>query len=188
MTGYKDPRMSKYFLQPISTGVRRFIGCRAGAPIGSNVLRNDFTPLLMCLKQHQGYGSPPLKWLFAGRGSLARMEYGRRYGQRNIDEEGIRRSFSQWDADGVATYLMDNTSTEANYIDAIGGYGGDAVKVSTITIKWDDNATMAEKMERLITQKWIALYPNGQEAWNEIRRTGYPHIFAITQIQTVIRS
>ena len=32
MTGYKDPRMSKYFLQPISTGVRRFIGCRAGAP------------------------------------------------------------------------------------------------------------------------------------------------------------
>ena len=38
MTGYKDPRMSKYFLQPISTGVRRFIGCRAGAPIGSNVV------------------------------------------------------------------------------------------------------------------------------------------------------
>ena len=83
---------------------------------------------------------------------------------------------------------MDNTSTEANYIDAIGGYGGDAVKVSTITIKWDDNATMAEKMERLITQKWIALYPNGQEAWNEIRRTGYPHILLYPRLQTVIRS
>ena len=23
-------------------------------------------------------------------------------------------------------------------------------------------------------QKWIALYPNGQEAWTEWRRTGYP--------------
>ncbi len=23
-------------------------------------------------------------------------------------------------------------------------------------------------------QKWIALYPDGQEAWSEMRRTGYP--------------
>ena len=36
-------------------------------------------------------------------------------------------------------------------------------------------------MERLIVQKWIALYPDGQEAWNEIRRTGYPHIFPVPQ-------
>ena len=40
---------------------------------------------------------------------------------------------------------------------------------------------MDEKMERLITQKWIALFPNGQEAWNEIRRTGYPRIFSVPQ-------
>ena len=25
-------------------------------------------------------------------------------------------------------------------------------------------------------QKWIALYPNGQEAWREYRRTGYPKL------------
>lgn len=25
-------------------------------------------------------------------------------------------------------------------------------------------------------QKWIALYPNGQEAWTEWRRTGYPKL------------
>lgn len=28
-----------------------------------------------------------------------------------------------------------------------------------------------------MVQKWIALYPNGQEAWSEIRRTGYPKVF-----------
>ena len=25
-------------------------------------------------------------------------------------------------------------------------------------------------------QKWIALFPNGQEAWTEWRRTGYPKL------------
>ena len=30
-------------------------------------------------------------------------------------------------------------------------------------------------------QKWIALYPDGQEAWFEIRRTGYPKVFPVAQ-------
>ena len=36
-------------------------------------------------------------------------------------------------------------------------------------------------MERLITQKWIAMFPNGQEGWSEIRRTGYPKVFPLAQ-------
>ena len=28
-----------------------------------------------------------------------------------------------------------------------------------------------------MTQKWIALFPNGKEAWSEWRRTGYPKVF-----------
>ena len=34
-------------------------------------------------------------------------------------------------------------------------------------------------MERIITQKWIAAFPNGQEAWTEFRRTGYPKLFPV---------
>ena len=37
------------------------------------------------------------------------------------------------------------------------------------------------KIEKIITQKWIALYPNGQEAWTEWRRTGYPKLHAVDQ-------
>ena len=33
-----------------------------------------------------------------------------------------------------------------------------------------------EKLEKIMIQKWIALYPNGQEAWTEWRRTGYPKL------------
>ena len=33
--------------------------------------------------------------------------------------------------------------------------------------------------QTIITQKYIALYPVGQEAWTEFRRTGYPKVFPV---------
>ena len=30
------------------------------------------------------------------------------------------------------------------------------------------------QLEQIITQKWIAVYPNGNEGWAEFRRTDYP--------------
>ena len=36
------------------------------------------------------------------------------------------------------------------------------------------NAAADEKLEKIITQKWIAMFPEGTEAWSEFRRTGYP--------------
>ena len=51
--------------------------------------------------------------------------------------------------------------------------------LSTITIQWNAGASNELKLERIITQKWIALYPDGQEAWTEFRRTGYPKLFPV---------
>ena len=50
---------------------------------------------------------------------------------------------------------------------------------STITIKWQEGDSQEKKLERIITQKWIALWPLGQEAWSEHRRTGYPKFFPL---------
>jgi hypothetical protein len=43
-----------------------------------------------------------------------------------------------------------------------------------VTPAFDESASEEKQLEQIITQKWIALYPDGQEAWSEIRRTGYP--------------
>src|SRR5699024_7385981 len=51
--------------------------------------------------------------------------------------------------------------------------------LSTVTIKWDPNASFQTKLEKIITQKWLALYPDGEEAWAEFRRTGYPKLFPV---------
>jgi hypothetical protein len=37
-------------------------------------------------------------------------------------------------------------------------------------------AGAANKFEAIGTQKWIALYLQGVEAWSEFRRTGYPDL------------
>ena len=46
-----------------------------------------------------------------------------------------------------------------------------------ITIAWNEGASTEEKLERIITQKWIANFPLGFEGWADYRRTGYPEVF-----------
>ena len=52
---------------------------------------------------------------------------------------------------------------------------------STITPCWDDATNDEERLEKIITQKWIAGFPEGKNAWAEWRRTGYPKLFQIRQ-------
>jgi len=98
-------------------------------------------------------------------------------------EMGITTSFDQHGANGASTYIADNTSTPADYVDPINASNSISA-MSNITIAWnnaDDNET---KLEKIITQKWVAMFPEGQEAWSEYRRTGYPKIFPVVSNQS----
>lgn len=48
-----------------------------------------------------------------------------------------------------------------------------------VSVKWHEEDGREKKLQRIITQKWLALYPYSFEAWSEFRRTGYPKLFAI---------
>ena len=51
--------------------------------------------------------------------------------------------------------------------------------MSEITIAWEQGSgkeIFERNLERIITQKWIAIFPLGLEAWAEHRRTGYPRL------------
>ena len=43
-------------------------------------------------------------------------------------------------------------------------------------IAWNAESTTEKHLEQIITQKWIAIYPNPIEGWAEYRRTGYPEL------------
>ena len=93
-------------------------------------------------------------------------------------EAGVTASFSQHGVSGVANYLADNTSTPADFVDALNPANNIAY-ASDVKIKYNSGGSNEEQLEQIITQKWIAMFPDGQEAWSEFRRTGYPRIFPV---------
>ena len=181
MNGYHDPRIEKYFSPAATQGDRKIVGMRAAANVGNKTTADALYSAANVGQSDRGI------WMTAAEVTFCRAE-GALAGWSGmggtVDElynEAVTLSFEQWGVTGASEYLNNDTYRQADYVDADGGYGGNATARSTITIKWDDKASDDQKLERLITQKWIAMYPNGQEAWCDLRRTGYPKVFAPAQ-------
>ena len=103
-------------------------------------------------------------------------------------EDGIKSSFEDWGVGGVDAYLADSTSMPIDYIDPLdalletneqerkNSYNTRMTDPEAYTIKWIDNVSDEKKLERIMTQKWIASFNNSMEMWADHRRTGYPKV------------
>ena len=79
------------------------------------------------------------------------------------------------DANAIAQYIENNSLIPQSHSNDPRGNKYNYHRNTTVKIKWD--ADGGEKnLERIITQKWIAMYPMGLEAWSEYRRTGFPEL------------
>lgn len=177
MNGYKDARREKYFVKSEWTGVD-YVGMRRGIVIPSLEPNG---------RKYSGVNimsTSPLCWMNAAEVAFLRAEgiavFNFNLGgtAETFYNEGIKLSFAQWGASGADAYINDNSSVPATYDDPAGTYSS-ADPMSTITIKWDEQATVEEKQERIIIQKWIANWMLGNEAWADIRRTGYPKLMPV---------
>ena len=63
------------------------------------------------------------------------------------------------------------------------GSSPDIESVTKIGVKWNEADDKETKLEKIITQKYIALFPNSMEAWGEMRRTGYPKMFPVLNVE-----
>ena len=181
MNGYGDNRITKYFKATATAGDRTVIGCRAGANVGNKTVADAIYSAANVENNTPGIWMTAAEMTFCrAEGALAGWA-GMGGSVESLYNEAITLSFEQWGASGASDYINNSTATPADYSDANNGYGGSHGKMSSITIKWDESASQEEKLERLIVQKWIALFPDGQEAWCEIRRTGYPKVFPVAQ-------
>lgn len=175
MNGFNDPRLSAYFSLG-SDGV--FRGFRNGVANGT-YYKNNAT----ISKPNVRHGDD-MKWMTAAEVYFLRAEGALRGWNMQGEAEGlynkgISTSFEQWNAGAADAYIKNSTASPVNY-KGVGWAGFGKINASSaITIKWDMNANFDTKLEKIITQKWIALYPLGQEAWSEFRRTNYPKIFPI---------
>lgn len=179
MTGYGDPRIGKYFSPVAKAGSREYIGCPAAATIANKETADEIYSAANVSQDTDGVWLTAAEVAFCrAEGALAGWDMGGT--AKSFYERGIALSFEQWGAGSADEYIADSSSLPANYSNAAGGYGRSSyTRASNVTIAWAESASHEAKLERIITQKWIALYPEGQEAWCEIRRTGYPKVFPL---------
>lgn len=92
-------------------------------------------------------------------------------------ERGIKYAF---DSNGMGgeydSYIKKKKVKEVDYIDYYVPENNIAGRV-TVGVAWDDDDANEVKLEKIITQKYIANFPMSAEAWTTFRRTGYPRLF-----------
>jgi hypothetical protein len=178
--GYNDPRLSVYFTPATDSLVAgKYTGIRQGIEISSKSTYVNFSSIgsmYETTKFVQIMTASEVAFLRA-EGALRGWNMGGTAGE--FYNQGIAFSLAQYSlSNNYNSYINDSTSTFSDYTDPKNS-ANNFTKSSSITIKWDENAVSEEKLERIITQKWIALFPDGQEAWSEFRRTGYPKLLPV---------
>ncbi len=173
LTGYGDPRLAKYFdPSVIVPGVQK--GIRQGIAIAAKSDYEGFSALVDPDKVQLMTAAE----VFFLRSEAALLGWSNTGGTaQSLYEQGIQISFDQYGAGSAASYLA-STAPATPYVDPVNA-ANNAGPASAVVPKWDDAAATAVKWEQIITQKWIAMYPDGQEAWSEYRRTGFPRLYPV---------
>ncbi len=187
MKGYEDPRLDKMFVKGVQTvdqdGEKVDVYDYYGVRIGIFTQKKD--DMINLYSKQVISSTDPYLWMNAAEVTFLRAEGALRGWDMGGDaqalyEKAIALSFEErGGTTGADRYVKDTEKKPIDYVNPMDGadikYSHSAV--STITIAWEPGAENFERnLERIITQKWIAIFPLGLEAWAEHRRTGYPKL------------
>ncbi len=95
-------------------------------------------------------------------------------------ETGIQQAFIDNQVEGYESYIEQESVLDIDYEDYFVPEFGIKGRV-TVGVKWNDEDSPEVKLEKIITQKYIANFPMGAEAWTTFRRTGYPRLFPVPE-------
>ena len=178
LTGYNDGRLDAYFSPSTDAALTgNYKGIRMGVDIEAKSQYVDHSAIGPVIDGETLTWMTASEVLFLKAEAALRGWTGAGGAQANY-EAGVTASFSQHGVSGVSDYLTDNTSTPADFVDALFTVN-DIAYGSDVKIAYNAAGTDEEQLEQIITQKWIAMFPDGQEAWSEFRRTGYPRLFPV---------
>ncbi len=201
LKGYDDPRIGEYFSPVLGVDLDEngTISAAERDPDGDGSLyeglRNGYAKVDIVATLNRVHSDMGTQFLNEGRGgsstggpirvmSSAETYFLRAEGAledwamggtaEELYEEGIRTSLRERTSASDAlinVYIAsDNTPIPVNDF-------WDTPALSDIPIAFDAGGSKERQLEQLITQKWLALYPDGVEAWAEVRRTGYPRLY-----------
>ncbi|MVO09360.1 SusD/RagB family nutrient-binding outer membrane lipoprotein [Flavobacterium sp. TP390] len=172
--GYEDPRVATYF-DTSAEFPGEYKGVRTAIDLVAKADHQDFSGIGSIVRSNEIVLMTAAEAYFLrAEGALRGWTMGGT--AQSFYEQGIALSFEQHGASGAAAYISDNVKTAQDYVDPNFPVNN-ALAVNNVTVAWDDLATNEIKLQKIITQKWIAGFPEGQEAWTDYRRTGYPKLF-----------
>lgn len=197
MEGYNDPRIALYVTKntnDIKEGDKvvvaknsKYLGIRGGCNLPnkpnqwgnfSNIVCTYSTPMPV-MKAAESYflrAEGALRGWSMGGNAKDLYEEGIRLSIKNeLKYKGVYAGVTSISDEEVNAYI-NGTTLQADFVDPVNAQN--SIKaMNTVPVKWDEAASKEDKLQRIITQKWIANFPLSTEAWAEYRRTGYPKLF-----------
>jgi hypothetical protein len=188
LKGYQDPRMPVYFLPAQRTGT--YEGERNGltsTQLTQSVNLHDANSHVGPRWASPSYGgnadylSTPQNvmavaeaYFLRAEGALLGWNMGGGSTAQQLYELGITNSMKQWgitDAAAISAYI-NSTNTPIAPNDFL-----NSPPVTNIPVKW--GATPAVQNEQIALQKWLAMFPDGMEAWADYRRSRYLKLYDV---------
>lgn len=188
LKGYDDPRLEKFFQPSVATDT--FNSLRNGSTSGDlgkarnqaaqnsnvgsywvnyngNVPQGNLTQPFHVMCAAESY-------FLRAEGALNGWEMGGT--AEELYKKGIEISLAQW---GVDDQSAINAYINSSNTPAAPGDYHNSPPVADTPIAWASDEEM--QREQIGVQKWLAIFPNGMEAWAEQRRTGFPKLYDLIE-------
>lgn len=174
LNGYADPRREVYFESCTDKRFEgQFRGIRQGTCFAHNYYR-DLSKLTVSQSTDAVLMTAAEVWFLRAEAAL------RGWTTENAGtcyENGITTSFYQHGIYKIDDYL-NSSAIASDFEDTYDSENNIAARCR-VSPKWIEEDDKEVKLEKIITQKWLAIFPEGCEAWAEQRRTGYPRLFPV---------
>jgi hypothetical protein len=184
LKGYNDPRMMQYYSPADDDG--EYHGTRNGmnvTQVAAAVSKNgtNLSNINTTRWSDATQATTPLNVMYAAETYFLLAEAalnGWNVGgtPQQFYEAGITTSMNQWgitDPAAISAYIA-SPSTPIPPNDYL-----NSPAVANVPVKFAADAPT--QRQQILTQKWLALFPDGIEAWAELRRTGYPVLYPVVE-------
>lgn len=177
LTGYDDPRLEVYF-KPCTDEAHKgeYRGIRQGTCFSHNYYAG-MSKLSVDQNTHAPLMTSAEIWFLRAEAALRGWTIEDGEDEEECYRNGVKNSFLQYGISSVEDYL-NSEKTASDFIDTYDEENNIKARCK-VSPKWNPEDDKEIKLEKIITQKWIAMFPEGCEAWAEQRRTGYPRLFPV---------
>ena len=174
MNGYDDPRRKSYFTHCSADELKQeYRGIRQGTCFAHNRY-NVLSKLTVIQATDAVLMTAAEVWFLRAEAALRGWTSEE---ESDCYENGVTVSFQQHNVTQVDEYL-NSDKVASDFIDVYDPENNIEARC-LVSPRWIEEADDEVKLEKIITQKWLAIFPEGCEAWAEQRRTGYLRLFPV---------